>query len=58
MLANKKIIKSIENEIKSQKALLKLLETQETNYNVDLSKEKENVNNSISFYERVVKEAA
>lgn len=58
MLANKKILKTIENEIKSQKALLKLLETQETNYNVDLSKEKENVNNSISFYERVLKEAA
>lgn len=58
MLANKKILKTIETEIKSQKALLKLLETQETNYNVDLSKEKENINNTISFYERVVKEAA
>lgn len=58
MLANKKILKSIENEIKSQKTLLKLLNNQETNYNVDLSSEIKNVIDSIAFYENVLKEAA
>jgi len=58
MLMSIKIKKAIEAETKAQKALLKLLVNQEANYGVDLTKEKENINNSIEYYDKVLKEAA
>ena len=58
MLVSIKIKKAIEQEVKSQKALLKLLETQEANYSVDLSKEKGEINKSLAYYDKVIKEAA
>lgn len=57
MLISTKIKKVIENEIKSQKTLLKLMTNQETNYGVDLSKEKSDINKSVAYYEKVLKEA-
>lgn len=58
MLVSIKIKKAIEIEKKSQQTLLKLLETQEVNYSVDLSKEKAEINKSIEYYDKVLKEAA
>ena len=58
MLVSKKIYKAIENELKAQKGLVKMLEAQEESYAVDLTKEKEAVNKNINFYEKVLKEAA
>ena len=58
MLVSIKIKKAIEVEAKSQKQLLKLLENQEANYGVDLSKEKTEINKSLAYYEKVLKEAA
>lgn len=58
MLLSIKIKKVIEAEVKSQKALLKLLVAQETNYGTDCSKEKTDINNSITYYEKILKEAA
>lgn len=56
MLLSLKIKKAIEGEIKSQKALLKLLVSQEANYGSNCSKEKEEINKSIAYYEKVLKE--
>ncbi len=58
MLVSIKIKKAIEQEAKNQKQLLKLLENQEANYGVDLSKEKTEINKSLAYYEKVLKEAA
>ena len=58
MLVSIKIKKAIESEIKQQKALLKLLVAQESNYGTDYSKEKADINQSITYYEKVLKEAA
>ena len=58
MLVSIKIKKAMEAETKNQKNLLKLLINQEANYGVDLSKEKAEVNKSIAYYEKVLKEAA
>ncbi len=58
MLVSIKIKKAIEVEAKSQKQLLKLLETQEANYGVDLSKEKAEINKSLEYYDKVLKEVA
>lgn len=58
MLVSIKIKKAIESEIKAQQTLLKLLVAQEQNYNVDCSKEKEDIEKSISYYNKVIKDAA
>ncbi len=58
MLISIKIKKAIEVEAKSQQQLLKLLVNQEANYGVDLSKEKAEINKSLAYYEKVLKEAA
>lgn len=58
MLISIKIKKAIETEAKSQKQLLKLLVNQEANYCVDLSQEKAEINKSIEYYDKVLKEVA
>ncbi len=58
MLISNNIKKAIEAEIKSQQTLLNLLVKQETSYNVDLSATKAEINDTIAYYEKVVKEAA
>ena len=58
MKASIKIIKSIESEIKTLQTLLKALENREKNYQVDLSVEKAEINESIEYYKWVLKEAA
>lgn len=58
MLVSVKIKKAIENEVKSQKSLLKALENQEANYKVNLSKTKEDINKSIEYYNMFLDEAA
>ena len=58
MLISVKIKKTIEAEVKAQKALLKLLVSQENNYGVDLSKEKAEINKSLVYYDKVLKEGA
>ena len=58
MLVSIKIKKAIEQEAKNQKQLLKLLVNQEANYGVDLSKEKAEINKSLEYYDKVLKEVA
>lgn len=58
MLISNKIKEAIEKEIKTQKNLLKSLETQEANYNVDMSEIKDDIVKSIQYYEKILKEAA
>lgn len=58
MLVSLKIKKAIEAEVKGQKALLKLLESQEANYNSDCNEVKENVKASIDYYNKILNEAA
>ena len=58
MLVSEKIKKVIEVEIKSQKQLLKLLDAQEKNYKVDYSDEKENINKSLEYYNKILNEVA
>lgn len=58
MLISIKIKKAIEAEAKAQKSLLKLLASQEANYGVDLTKQKEDINQSIAYYDKIIKEAA
>lgn len=58
MLMSVKIKKAIESEEKSQKALLKLLLNQEANYGTDLTKEKAEINKTLAYYDKVLKEAA
>ncbi len=58
MLISEKIKKTIESEVKAQQTLLKLLVNQEQNYNVDCSKEKEAIEESIAYYNKVIRDAA
>ncbi len=58
MLISNKLKKAIESEVKAQQTLLKLLVNQEQNYNVDCSKEKEDIEKSIAYYNKVIKDAA
>lgn len=58
MLVSEKIKKAIESEVKSQKSLLKLLEAHEKNYKVDYSEEKEEINASLNYYDKILNEAA
>ena len=57
MLISNNIKKAIEAEIKSQQALVNMLIKQEASYNVDLTATKTEINNTIAYYEKVIKEA-
>lgn len=58
MLVSEKIKRAIEIEVKAQKQLLKLLEAQEKNYKEDYGDKKEAINQSLNYYDKVLKEAA
>ena len=55
MLLSLKIKKVIESEIKVQQTLKKSLELQETNYNVDLSNMKNDIEKVIAYYQDFIK---
>lgn len=55
MLLSLKIKKSIESEIKVQQTLKKSLELQETNYGVDLSNMKNDIDKVIAYYQDFIK---
>lgn len=56
MLVSEKIKKIINAEIKSQENFLKVLDSQEKNYGLQLSKEKETTQNSIDYYKKFLEE--
>lgn len=56
MLVNEKIKATIKSEIKSLQALLKSLESREVNYKVDLSKAKQEITDSLSYYAQILEE--
>lgn len=58
MIISIKIKKQIESEIKNQKSLLKLVTNQETNYQSNVGDLKDTINQSIQFYEKILKEAS
>ena len=53
-----KIIKAIEQEVKNQKLFIKALENQEKNYGSDFTEEKNKTQESIDYYNKMLKEAA
>lgn len=55
MLLSLKIKKVIESEIKVQQTLKKSLELQETNYGVDLSNMKNDIEKVIAYYQDFIK---
>ena len=55
MLLSLKIKKAIESEIKVQQTLKKSLELQETNYGVDLSNMKNDIDKVIAYYQDFIK---
>ena len=55
MILSLKIKKAIESEIKVQQTLKKSLELQETNYNVDLSNMKNDIDKVITYYQDFIK---
>ena len=58
MLVSLKIKKAIEAELKSQKAVLKTLDSQEANYGTNCSEVKENIKESVEYYNKILKDAA
>ena len=56
MLVSVKIKKAITAEIKEQENFLKKLETQEINYKVDFSNQKEEIKKIIANYNKIIKE--
>lgn len=58
MLISVQIKKAIENEIKSQQTLIKVLEKQEAMYNADAKAILDHAKKTIAFYDKVLKEAA
>ena len=58
MLLSLKIVKAIEQEIKAQEQFIKSLENQEKNYKKDLSDYKVEVQKSIDYYKKILKDAA
>lgn len=58
MLLSLKIVKAIEQEIKAQEQFIKSLENQEKNYKKDLSDNKVEVQKSIDYYKKILKDAA
>ena len=57
MLISNKIKNTIETEIKSQKALIKVLKNQESSYNTNVKEVVEHAEKTIIYYEKVLKEA-
>lgn len=57
MLVSEKIRKTIKAEVKAQEGLVKLLEKQEKEYGANYSKEKEQIQKSIEYYNKVLSEA-
>lgn len=57
MLVSEKIRKTIKAEMKAQEGLVKLLEKQEKEYGANYSKEKEQIQKSIEYYNKVLNEA-
>lgn len=55
-LVSENVKKFIQKEIKVQENLYKLLETREKDYGVKYQKEKEDINNSIKYYNKFLKE--
>lgn len=55
-LVSENVKKFIQKEIKAQENLYKLLETREKDYGVKYQKEKEDINNSIKYYNKFLKE--
>lgn len=58
MLISVKIKKAIEAEIKAQQAVIKMLDTQEANYGADVKTVVDHAKKTITYYEKVLKEAA
>lgn len=56
MLVSEKIKDVIRKEIKSQENLLKFLENQEKNYDKDYSQDKQDIRNSIAYYNKILNE--
>ena len=56
MLVSEKIKEVIKKEIKSQENLLKILELQEKNYDKDYGQDKQDIKNSIAYYNRILNE--
>lgn len=56
MLVSEKIKEAIKKEIKSQENLLKILELQEKNYDKDYGQDKQDIKNSIAYYNRILNE--
>lgn len=55
-LVSENVKKFIQKEIKVQENLYKLLEIREKDYGVKYQKEKEDINNSIKYYNKFLKE--
>ena len=58
MLVSKKIKEAIIKEVKTQETLLKQLENQEKNYEVDYSEKKAEIQASIDYYKNIIKKSA
>ena len=56
MLMSVQVKKIIENEIKGQNSLIKMLEKQEILYNADVKKVVDHAGKTIEFYEKFLKE--
>lgn len=57
MLVSEKIKSAIKAEVKSQESFIKVLEKQEKEYGANYSKEKEQIKNSIEYYNKILNEA-
>lgn len=57
MLLSQKITKAIESEIKSLKATVKTFEKLENDYGYDYAEKKNEINKSIAYAEKVLKES-
>ena len=57
MLVSEKIKSAIKAEVKSQESFIKILEKQEKEYGANYSKEKEQIKNSIEYYNKILNEA-
>ena len=56
MLVSEKIKEIIKKEVKSQQSVIKVLENQEKEYGLQFPKEKEIINKSIEYYNKILNE--
>ena len=56
MLVSEQIKEIIKKEVKSQQSVIKVLENQEKEYGFQFTKEKEMINKSIEYYNKVLNE--